>query len=154
MYIVDDPTLALLTRFVGESCDHGLSDAEFFRRQIAAITEYVEAFPAHEHEERALAWIEANARRYRQQWQKHAAVDILARTRCPDCPLAGGKERHPCAIHTRWLKLLQRYAADELSSHQYVESSLTLLRAHKDLLRVSRLHASLRSLPSTTFCRG
>ena len=107
MYIVDDPTLALLTRFVGDSCDHGLSDAEFFRRQIAAITEYVEAFPAHEREERALAWIEANARQYRQQWQKHTALDLLARTRCLDCPLAGGDARHPCSIHTRWLKLLQ-----------------------------------------------
>lgn len=153
MYIVDDPTLALLTRFVGESSDHGLSDAEFFHRQITAITAYVEAFPANEREDRALAWIEANARQYRQQWQKHAAIDLLAGTRCPDCPLAGGDERTPCAIHTRWLELLQRYAADQISSPQYVESSLALLRAHKDRLRVSLLHEWLQP-PSGTCCRS
>lgn len=137
MYIVDDPTLALIARFVGDSPRQDISEAEFFRRQFAAIEAYVEGFPKDERNERALAWIESNAMRYRQEWQKGVAVNVLATSRCPDCPLAGGDERTPCAIHHRWLKLLQRYAADELSSHDYVKKSLALLAAHKDGLKVS-----------------
>ena len=69
MYIVDDPTLALITRFVGDSPNPDLADAEFFRQQLSAIEAYVESFPDAERELRALEWIEANARQYRQQWQ-------------------------------------------------------------------------------------
>ena len=63
MYIVDDPTLALIARFVGDSARQDVSDAEFFRRQYAAIEEYVERFPPEQRDQRALAWIEANAMR-------------------------------------------------------------------------------------------
>jgi len=87
MYIVDDPALALITRFVGDSSHSNLSDADFFRQQVAAIEEYVERFPPDERDMRALAWVEAHARQYRQEWQKQAAIDILAKKRCPDCPL-------------------------------------------------------------------
>ncbi|MBE2260720.1 MAG: hypothetical protein IAE88_17820 [Rhodobacteraceae bacterium] len=152
MYIVDDPTLALIARFVGDSARQDVSDAEFFRRQYAAIEEYVERFPPEQRDQRALAWIEANAMRYRQQWQKGAVVEVLANRRCPDCPLAGGSQRKPCAIHTRWLKLLQRYAADQLSSHDYVAKSLALLAAHKDGLKVSECRAQSCSTPLPAPC--
>lgn len=153
MYIVDDPTLALIARFVGDSANGECSDTEFFQRQIAAIEEYVDRFPPDEREARALAWIEANARQYRQQWQKQAAIDVLAKTRCPDCPLAGGDEWTPCAVHAHWLKLLQRYAVNELSSHDYVARSLALLTAHKDWLKVSRVLGPSRSARPETCCR-
>lgn len=153
MYIVDDPTLALIARFVGDSSRQEISDTEFFRRQIAAIEEYVEGFPPEQREQRALAWIEGNAMHYRQQWQKQAAITALALTRCPDCPLAGGSQRTPCAIHTRWLKLLQRYAANELSSHDYVAKSLALLTAHKEWLKVSHLGEPSRCPSPAGSCR-
>lgn len=149
MYIVDDPTLALIARFVGNASPEGRSDAAFFSSQVAAIEAYVERFPADERDQRALEWIARNAMHYRQQWQKQAAVGTLASTRCADCPLAGGDKQTPCTIHRRWLKLLERYAADELSSHDYVEMSLALLTAHKNWLKVSQLREPFESAPST-----
>lgn len=153
MYIVDDPALALIARFLGDAAHPELSDEAFFRQQLAAIEAYVEGFPAEEREVRALAWIEANAMKYRQQWQKRSAVDVLAKARCPDCPLSGGDERTPCAIHARWLTLLRRYAANELSSHDYVETSLALLTAHKDRLKVSQYREPPRSARPAASCR-
>ncbi|MFZ1642850.1 MAG: hypothetical protein WAV07_15735 [Candidatus Contendobacter sp.] len=138
MYIADDPTLALITRFVGDAQNLNLSDAEFLLRQIAAIEQYVEPFPAGERQERALEWIAAHARHYRQQWQKQAAAGVLAHARCPDCPLDGGGRTTPCAVHERWLELLRRYAATEISSRDYVEDSLKLLGRYKDRLKVGR----------------
>lgn len=154
MYIVDDPTLALIARFVGDSSREPVADKEFFRRQVAAIEEYVERFPEAERESRALAWIEANAKQYRQQWQKQTAIVVLATVRCPDCPLSGGDERSPCAIHTHWLELLQRYATGDLSSHDYVKKSLALLAAHKDGLKVSHLREPVRWLNPAASCRN
>jgi hypothetical protein len=144
MYIVDDPTLALIARFVGDAPHLNLSDAEFLLRQIAAIEQYVEPFPRHERQARALEWIEAHAKEYRQQWQKQAAVETLARTRCPDCPLTGGDRSASCAVHRRWLQLLRRYAADELSSREYVAESLRLLDAYKSRLKVGQTRPRLR----------
>lgn len=138
MYIVDDPTLALITRFVGDSQNLDLSDADFLFKQIAAIERYVGRFPDDERQSRALEWIETHAQRYRQEWQKQAAVGVLAQARCPDCPLAGGGRTTPCAVHTRWLELLRRYAAAEISSREYIEDSLKLLGAYKDRLKIGR----------------
>ncbi len=144
MYIVDDPTLALITRFVGDSSHPEISDAEFAHQQIAAIEAYIERFPPPEREQRALAWIEANAMKYRQQWQKQAAINVLAKARCADCPLSGGDEWTPCAIHAQWLTILRRYAVNELSSREYVETSLGLLTAYKDGLKVCEKREMLR----------
>ena len=139
MYIADDPTLALITRFIGETENLDLSDAEFLLQQIAAIEQYVGRFPDGERQTRALEWVETYARRYRQQWQKQAAVGVLAQARCPDCPLDGGNRTTPCAIHNRWLELLRRYAATEISSREYIEDSLKLLGQYKDRLKSGRI---------------
>ena len=147
MYIADDPTLALITRFVGEAQNLDLSDAQFLLEQIAAIEQYVAPFPAEERQGRALEWIETHARRYRQQWQKQAAVGVLAQARCPDCPLDGGSRTAPCAIHERWLDLLRRYAATEMSSEEYVADSLNLLRRYKDRLKVGRIRRKRQAEP-------
>ena len=144
MNIVDDPTLALLTRFVGDTHDLELSDAEFLLQQVAAIERYIRPFPAAERQARALEWIEAYALQYRRQWRRQAVIDALAQMRCVDCPLTGSDESSPCAVHARWLNLLQRYADEELSSHDYVESVLNLLRAYKHQLRVSEIRRRSR----------
>ena len=147
MYIADDPTLALITRFVGEAQNLDLSDAQFLLEQIAAIEQYVAPFPAEERQIRALEWVETRARHYRQQWQKQAAVGVLAQARCPDCPLDGGSRTAPCAIHERWLDLLRRYAATEMSSEEYVADSLKLLSQYKDRLKVGWTRRERRAVP-------
>jgi len=70
MYIVDDPLLALITRFMGDSQNVAVSDTEFLIRQINAIEDYIGQFPNSERDERAIEWIAAHAREYRRQWQK------------------------------------------------------------------------------------
>ncbi|MBK6974208.1 MAG: hypothetical protein IPH26_15120 [Sterolibacteriaceae bacterium] len=152
MFAVDDPTLALIARFVGGSARPELSDTEFLHRQVAAIQQYVERFPEDERESRAFEWIEANARAYRQKSQKRAAVEVLGDARCPDCPLSGGDAITPCSIHTRWLALLRRYAASELSSHDYVEASLALLEAHKNRLKVGQCREPSRFAAAAVSC--
>lgn len=144
MHIVDDPTLALIARFVGEAQDISMSDADFLFGQIAAIKRYVRQYPVAEHQNRALEWIETYAKDYRQQWQKRLAVQALAQARCPDCPLAGGDLSTPCTVHERWVNLLRRYAADEMSSRQYIEYALQLLEAQKDRLKVGEIRCRLQ----------
>lgn len=148
MYIVDDPTLALITRFVGDATHLHLSDAEFLLQQITAVEQYIEPFPPEERQTRALEWIETYAREYRQQWQKQAAVEALTQTRCPDCPLAGGYPAASCVIHNRWLQLLQRYTAGEFSSREYVKKNLKLLDAYKNRLNVGRTRWRLQHTQS------
>lgn len=145
---MDDPTLALIARFVGGRADSHLADADFLQRQVQAIKAHVERYPESEREVRALRWIEANAARYRQRSQKQAALEGLADSRCPDCPLAGSGEPGTCAIHRRWLALLRLYAASELSSRDYVEKSLELLAEHKDTLKVHHCHQAASPVAS------
>lgn len=46
---------------------------EFLQTQLAVIEDYLRHFPDEQREFRALAWIEAHACAYRQQWQVQAA---------------------------------------------------------------------------------
>lgn len=64
MNLPDDPTLRFLP-----GLEISFSETEFLRQQVAEIEAYVERFPSAERDLRALAWIEANASQYRQQWQ-------------------------------------------------------------------------------------
>lgn len=136
MYIVDDPLLALLVRFVGVDAGGDPMDQEFLRRQIAAIQAYVEQFPEDERNARAIQWITEHAQHYRRQWQLLAACEGLAKQRCPDCPLVRRDSDAPCAIHDHWLDLLRRYAHHEIDSPEYVERTLELLARYKARLRV------------------
>lgn len=147
MYIVDDPMLALITRFMGDTQHLNVSDAEFLLRQITAIEQYVEQFPPSERNTHAMEWIAAHAQQYRRQWQKNAVAQVLIKARCPDCPLGGGHRSSHCEIHDFWLKLLQQYIADEISSQEYVENTLKLLGQYKNRLRVS---SSRKRLPLAT----
>ena len=124
MDLANDPTLALLGRFVDHFSNPDFSDAEFLRQQLAAIEKYVERFPAAERDSRAQAWIDANARQYRQRWQIRAAIDALANERCAACPLSCGDERtSPCTMHAQWLALLRHYAAIDLCSDDSPDNS-------------------------------
>ena len=148
MYIVDDPLLALITRFMGDSQNVAVSDTEFLIRQINAIEDYIGQFPDSERDERAIEWIAAHAREYRRQWQKKTIAQTLVKVRCPDCPLTGTHQSLHCEIHTFWLSLLQHYIADDISSQEYVESTLKLLGRYKDRLKVGVARSRLK--PATT----
>ena len=41
-----------------------------------------------------------------------------------------------CQIHEQWRKLLQQYAADEISSKTYIANTLRLLAQHKEDLTI------------------
>ncbi|MBL8542162.1 MAG: phasin family protein [Betaproteobacteria bacterium] len=142
-FVVNDPMLALLTRFACGDGQLHLAHEEFMLDQIATIQRYVALFPAEQQNRVALEWIEQYAERYRQAWQKKAVSAQAARTRCPDCPLADEGLTANCGIHRRWLDLLNRYIADELSSKRYVERTLGLLTDHKRRLKVSALRGAL-----------
>jgi hypothetical protein len=138
-FVVDDPMLALISRF---ACGEGqlqLSQGEFLLDQIAAIQRYVTLFPAEQRNRRALEWIEEHAKRYRQAWQRKAVYERATQTRCPDCPMAEEGLTDHCAIHHRWLDLLNRYTAGEVSSRRYVEDTLRLLTDYRTRLKVSTL---------------
>jgi hypothetical protein len=137
-FIVDDPMLALITRFVCGEAQLQLSEGEFILEQIGTIQRYVAQFPAEQRNMRAIEWIQQHAERYRQAWQKKAVYAQATQTRCPDCPLAGGGLTS-CQIHHRWLDILNSYLAGEISSRRYVESTLRLLREHKMRLKVTAL---------------
>jgi hypothetical protein len=150
MYIVEDPLLALITRFVGGYADVEGSQEELMERQVAAIRAHVEGFPAEERSLRAREWIESHAKQYRQAWQKAVLSEQLRDARCSDCPLTHGDGSRPCPIHDRWLALLNDYVADRLSSAQYVEDTLALLDAHKQHLKV----ALTRAHPAAHYRKG
>lgn len=59
-------------------------ESEFLQQQFSVIEAYVQGFPCEERDFRALAWIEANAGQYRQQWQVQAA---------------GGRQLHSTVAH-------------------------------------------------------
>ncbi len=139
MFIVDDPMLALIMRFVGGDRQLDISDEKFLHGQITAVQEFVSKYPSEQKNSKALEWIAKYARKYRQEWQRDVVSRALYHTRCPDCPLI---KRYPvlhCAIHQEWLELLQRYVERDIDSMEYVESSLNLVQEHKSELKVTLL---------------
>ncbi len=137
MFIVDDPMLALIMRFVVK--DNGLdeSNKDFIQRQLTEIRQFVARFPKEQEQAKAMEWIARYARKYRQDWQKDVALAKFSVTRCPDCPLVGQNTSIQCTIHKQWLDLLQSYVENEINSREYVENTLSLLKKHKSHLRVT-----------------
>ncbi len=135
MNIIDDPMLILIARFVGADRDPGVSEQAFLQTQVEAIESYVADFPGEERNRRALEWVEKFAEKYRQNWQRSHLPDWLRSLRCPDCPLAGEHGIRHCEIHEQWSELLSRYIAEEISSGEYVQSSLRLLCENKQKLK-------------------
>ncbi len=137
MYIVDDPMLALIARFVVDMEGVEVSDEGFLLKQVECLRQYVERFPPEEREQRALEWIETHSKAYRRDWQKKVVSEQMADRRCPDCPLVATDDLCHCEIHSRWLALLKGYTSGELTSRRYVEKALRLLHQNKDRLRIT-----------------
>lgn len=136
MYTINDPMFALILRFVGRNSKVTFHDNEFIRKELEAIQAHIEQFPPEEREWRALEWIEAHAYEYRKAWEKETIGKEFSRQRCPDCPLAVMDDSEYCEIHEEWLNLLRQYAADEISSKEYVENALKLITRHKENLKI------------------
>ena len=137
MKSIDDPMLALILRFIGRSQEITFRDDEFLQDQLRAIGRHIEGFPPEERQARAFEWVEKHARDYRDRWAQGVVDEVFSGQRCPDCPLAGTDLAENCQIHERWLELLHRYIADEISTRTYTEDSLALLARHKEDLRVN-----------------
>ncbi|MBE2260621.1 MAG: hypothetical protein IAE88_17310 [Rhodobacteraceae bacterium] len=74
MNLSDNPAFHVFRGLLGRFSKPDFSEPEFLRQQVAVIEAYVERFPSNERDLHALAWIEANARQFRQQWQSRAAA--------------------------------------------------------------------------------
>lgn len=134
MFIVDDPLLALIVRFVPDSGQPDQANEEFIRTQVLALKEYVAGFPEEERGNRALAWVQRHAKGYRRRWQTRTVARRTMYERCADCPLGQQGAEH-CEIHEQWLYLLKRYMDGDVASKKYVKESLALLQEQKDKLR-------------------
>jgi len=137
MFIVDDPMLALISSFVVETKCLDARDEEFLQQQIASMRKHVEQYPPRKQKKMALKWIETHALEYRREWQKKIVSEQVKNTMCLDCPLIENTTLSHCQIHDRWMSLLKRYLADEISSSEYVEKKLGLLEEHKERLKVA-----------------
>lgn len=137
MYSLDDPTLALILRFIGREQAINFRDEVFLQEQMRAIREHLESFPPEERQARAFEWIETYASEYRDRWAQRVVDEMFFSQRCGDCPLAASGSTENCEIHDRWLDLLHRYIGNEISARTYTEDSLALLAEHKENLRVT-----------------
>ncbi|MCW8881879.1 MAG: hypothetical protein OQK92_06150 [Sedimenticola sp.] len=138
MFVVDDPVLALIVRFVIGSRELKVADEKFLRRQVETLKQHLARFSAEEQETKAIEWIAQHAKRYRDQWQRQVIKKRVSQVRCVDCPMNSlGMDVH-CAVHSKWLELLKRYSADEITSTEYVAASLTVLQNHKAELLVRK----------------
>jgi hypothetical protein len=137
---IDDPLLALILRFVAPEPDTDLPREACMRLQIALIQEHIAKFPHEDRQVHAIEWVEQHARNFREECRgKLVAAAMANATKCRDCPLLETADTSPCVIHERWAGLVHQYVDQQISSADYVRSSLTLLQDHKDQLKVTRL---------------
>ena len=141
--MLDDPTLALIARFVVKDFDNiSLSEEVFLKSQYDMLRRRVSGVPSEKQKDVIFEWILDHARQYREQWRQGVFCRMLFNQRCLDCPLVHGGPDRFCEIHSRWEILLNEYVAGKINNHDYVNNSLQLLNANKDRLKVSSLKAS------------
>jgi hypothetical protein len=146
MFVVDDPFLALILRFVVDSDGPDAANEEFLQHQLKELRMHLAGFPKTEHRSRAVEWIAEHAARYRRDWERNTLARRTVYLRCADCPLAELGATEFCEIHEQWLYLLHRYLTDETTSRQYIEDALALLAQykaqHRHRLTFAAIHAS------------
>ena len=140
MSIIDDPTLALIARFVVDDLDNlSISDEAFLKSQVETICSHINDAPKEQRQQMALAWIKEHAERYRREWLRKTLSKRVSDKRCRDCPLQYGSEKDFCRIHKKWTILLNEYVTDKIDSEKYIEKSLHILNQHKNDLKVSEI---------------
>ena len=144
MYIIDDPMLALIARFVVEDVDNlSISDETYLQQQVTDLKRYIEQSPGKQKDQLALEWIREHAERYRQVWQRKTFSRIALEKRCADCPLLQDDKKYSCVIHSRWVALLTKYIAGEIGSDIYIEETLNLLYQNKRNLKISAISSKM-----------
>ena len=141
--MLDDPTLALIARFIVKDFDDiSLSEETFLKSQYDMLRRRVSRVPVEKQEDVILEWILNHAEQYREQWRQGVFSRMLLNKRCLDCPLVHCGPDRFCEIHSRWEILLNEYVSGKINNHDYVNNSLQLLNANKGRLKVSSLKAS------------
>ncbi|MRI31432.1 hypothetical protein EOPP23_00315 [Endozoicomonas sp. OPT23] len=138
MFTIDDPMLALIIRFVAHQSDFDVSQEVFLQQQLEILQNHVSKFPVEQQEAKAMEWVELYARNYRRNWERHLATGQISHIQCQDCPLKGTGDESLCAIHGKWLKLLEDYCNEKVSTSLYVQHSLKLLQENKEKLKLAR----------------
>ncbi len=133
---VDNSVFALILRFAGFNQELSFRADEFFKVQLQEIRAHIDQYQPEEQESRAIRWIEQYASEYRKAWNKKIVTNEASDHKCPDCPLQDDNTSGHCQIHDQWIELLQKYAADEIDSQEYVVNALSLLAVHKEDLRI------------------
>ncbi|MDX2494087.1 MAG: hypothetical protein QNK27_03910 [Desulfuromusa sp.] len=133
---IDDSVFALILRFAGFKQELSFHTDDFLKKQLQEIEAHINQYPPEERRSHALRWIEQYASEYRKSWNKEVVTKKVLDHKCADCPLDNGDAIEHCEIHDQWLALLQKYAADEINSQEYVENALALLATHKEDLRI------------------
>ena len=133
---IDDSVFALILRFAGFNQELSFHSDEFFKKQLEEIKAHVDQYQPEERGLRAIKWIEQYASEYRKAWNKEMISREVLEHQCPDCPLQNKNSDGHCEIHDQWMELLQKYAADEMTSQEYVRNTLLLLAIYKEDLRV------------------
>jgi hypothetical protein len=138
MSIIDDPTLALIARFVVDDLDNlSITDEAFLKSQVNTICSHIHDAPAEQHQQLALAWINEHAERYRQEWQRKTLSECISDRRCHDCPLIHSNGNEFCSIHSKWVILLNEYVTNKIDSEKYIVETIQILSQYKNDLKVS-----------------
>jgi len=148
MFVVDDPFMALILRFVVDTENHEVSDEAYLQGQLTVLRKYLARFPEPEQRVRALDWIAEHAARYRRDWERNEVANRTQYLRCADCPLADLGASEQCEIHEQWLYLLHLYLTDETTPREYIEDALVLLGKYKDQHRHRLTFLAVRSTDS------
>ena len=143
---IDDSVFALILRFAGFNQELSLHRDEFFKKQIEEIEAHVDQYQPEERGLRAIKWIEQYASEYRKTWNREMISKEVLEHKCPDCPLQNKNSAGHCEIHDQWMELLQKYAADEINSQEYVKNTLSLLATYKEDLKVKLSALPLQSV--------
>jgi len=137
MLQIDDPLLSLILRFVLSNDQLKNPSEEFIRQQIRALKNYVTQFPEADQEKYAFVWVEQHAEEYRRNWEKNSVFAYVSKSQCVDCPMVAKGDASHCMIHQEWLRLLEAYRDDAITTKSYIEKALALLQENKDQLRVN-----------------
>lgn len=154
MFVVDDPFMALILRFVVDTENEGLSSEEYLQRQLKALRKYLAPFPEAEHRTRAMEWITEHAARFRRDWERNTVANRTQYLRCADCPLADVGASEQCEIHEQWLYLLHLYLTDETTSQEYIEDALVLLGKYKEQHRHRLAFEAIKAAGSNEVKKG
>lgn len=144
MTLIDDPTLALIARFVVDDIDNlEISDEKFLRQQVSEISRFIKDAPEEQRQRLILAWITEHAENYRQDWRKKILSQTALDKRCADCPLVYSGSKAYCPIHSRWVLLLFEYLEGKINSDEYVNETLHLLNEQKEHLKISAMSSGM-----------